>query len=86
MGVTAGAAQSQLCMQQEQMLILDGGERPGLLRSSSIQFNSIQFNSIQFNSIQFKIICIALFMIQSLQSNFTGNTFSKIDLYCSNSI
>ncbi len=28
---------------------------------------------IQFNSIQFKIICIALFKIQSLQSNFTGN-------------
>ncbi len=37
-------------------------------------------------SIQFKIICIALFTIQSLQSNFTGNYVSKIDLYCRNSI
>ncbi len=31
--------------------------------------------------IQFKIICVALFMIQSLQSSFTGNEVSKIDLY-----
>ncbi len=37
-------------------------------------------------SIQFKIICIALFTIQSLQSNFTGNYVSKIDLYWRNSI
>ncbi len=36
--------------------------------------------------IQFKIICIALFTIQSLQSNFTGNYVFKIDLYCRNSI
>ncbi len=36
--------------------------------------------------IQFKIICIALFTIQSLQSNFTENYVSKIDLYCRNSI
>ncbi len=39
-----------------------------------------------FFHFQFKIICIALFTIQSLQSNFTGNAFSKIDLYCRNSI
>ncbi len=37
--------------------------------------------SNQFNSIQFKIICIALFMIQSLQSSFTVNLVSTIDLY-----
>ncbi len=39
-----------------------------------------------FEVIQFKIICIALFTIQLLQSNFTGNYVSKIDLYCRNSI
>ncbi len=32
-------------------------------------------------SSQFKIICIALFSIQSLQSSFTGNYISAIDLY-----
>ncbi len=31
-------------------------------------------------------LCIAPFMIQSLQSNFTGNYVSKIDLYCRNLI
>ncbi len=36
--------------------------------------------------IQFKIICLALFTIQSLQSHFTGNYVSKIDVYCRNSI
>ncbi len=30
--------------------------------------------------VRFKIICIVLFTIQSLQSNFTGNYVSKIDL------
>ncbi len=30
--------------------------------------------------IQFNIICIALFTIQSLQSSFTGNYVSTIDL------
>ncbi len=34
----------------------------------------------------YKIICIALFTIQSLQSNFTGNLISKTDLYFRNSI
>ncbi len=29
----------------------------------------------------FKIICLALFTIQSLQSSFTGNYVSAIDLY-----
>ncbi len=38
------------------------------------------------NTIQFKIICIAIFTIQLLQSNFTGSEVSKIDLYCRNSI
>ncbi len=38
------------------------------------------------NSIQFKIICITLFTLQSLQSNFTGYYVSKIDLYCNYSI
>ncbi len=33
------------------------------------------------HSVKFKIICIALFMIQSLQSSFTGNYVSAIDLY-----
>ncbi len=32
-------------------------------------------------SVQFKIICIALFMIQSLQSSFIGNYVSTIYLY-----
>ncbi len=36
---------------------------------------------IFFYSIQFKIICIALFTIQSMQSSFTGNYVSTIDLY-----
>ncbi len=31
--------------------------------------------------IQFKIICISLFTIQPLQSSFTGNYVSTIDLY-----
>ncbi len=33
------------------------------------------------DSIQFKIICTVLFTIQSLQSSFTGNYVSTIDLY-----
>ncbi len=36
---------------------------------------------LKFNPIKSKIICIELFTIQSLQSNFTGNEVSKIDLY-----
>ncbi len=32
-------------------------------------------------STQFKIICIALFMIQSLKSSFTRNYVSTTDLY-----
>ncbi len=31
--------------------------------------------------VQFNVICIALFTIQSLQSSFTGNSVSTIDLY-----
>ncbi len=34
-----------------------------------------------FSHSRFKIICIALFTIQSLQSSFTGNYVSTIDLY-----
>ncbi len=37
-------------------------------------------------SIQFKIICIAIFMKQSLQSSFTGNEVSTIDLYIAETI